>query len=183
VTDWPQLPGAGAFVELPLPLPDGYQQVLLAAIGYTGDARHVGLRWTIDHQRVDWFDSELGLTGDPGPWRAFAEHPKTARVLEPYERAREQGDHLALLVDRWERSLLVGQTDEVWALVHSQPSALKADAIARGGTDGDMVDAILARLLDRRRDDAEYARARDIRAEFGAELVRWLDSAPVDDAS
>jgi hypothetical protein len=176
MTDWPNVPRPGEFVRLPLDLPDGYQRVLLAAIGCGGDAVHVGLDWALDHSRVEWFDGDFGVSGDPGPWRAFADHPTIARLLRPYEEARDAGLELTLLVNRRESTVLVGHTAEVSSLIHSQPSALKAEQARRGGGDEAMLDAILARLLPQQADAAERARRRDLRSELGVGLVRWLDA-------
>jgi hypothetical protein len=168
---WPALPGADELVLLPVALPP----MLLASIGYNGDARHVELHWRPDHARVDWCDGELGLTGDSRGWRAFADHPRIARLLEPYERAQPDGGHYTLLADRWEQQLLIGQAEAISALVHSQPSQILADGIARGGTDEDMLDAVCARVFGSRVDDGA---AREARRANRGRLVDWLDEHP-----
>lgn len=174
MTAWPDLPAVDELVLLPLGLPP----MLLASIGYGGDARHVGLHWSSDHGRVDWFDGEIGLTGDSGPWRSFAEHPSVARVLAPYGQTQSDDRDYTLLADRWEQQLLIGQAATVSALVHSQPSQILADGMARGGSDEDLLDAICARVLGGGSDQSEREQRAVRRAQLAVEVVRVARTAP-----
>jgi hypothetical protein len=168
-------PGVGEFVRLPIGLPP----TLVRAIGYGGEARYLALSWTRDHRRVDWFDSELGLTGDGESWRAFADHASVRPLLTRYEVGDgDASSQYLLLVDRWEDSLSVGRWADVQALVESQPSALHADAQARGGRDDDLLEAIVARLQAGQPSGSDdRARRRQRRAELAVDAARWLDAA------
>lgn len=169
---WPALPAGRGLVRLPVELPP----MLTRAIGYSGGGRYLELHWTADQQRIDWFDGQVGVSGDATAWQTFSLHPRVRPLLVPYE----QGDGCyALLADHWERSLSVGTSDHVSSLLGSQPSELRAVADMFGGSDDAVLDVLQA-MLERGRpaDECDRRRRSAARALLGDAVGRWLDDLP-----
>jgi hypothetical protein len=173
---WPSLPGHGLFVTLPLSLPP----TLLDAVGYHGTARYVALWHLGDDVMVS--DAAGSRTGR---WRGFGDyigHPLDRALLGPYRLIAGEGGgdpyieapH-RLLVDRWERTVAVGESADVEAFIRSQPNELAA---LTHGVSPEVIEGVVEEYLRR---PPVVVDVNDMLADMAAaavaceELNRWLD--------
>jgi hypothetical protein len=112
MTDQP-LPGQ----SVPLPIPPD----LLAALGYRGQARYVGVRFTPMGDEVVLDDGRVSCSGATWTYLAFKRHRAVAPLLEPFDlgSSEEEATHM-LLIDAQACRASVAMVAEARAFLQSQ---------------------------------------------------------------
>ncbi len=93
---------------LPIRLPAQFDQ----SLGLQPSARWLSLYWEPQLNQVCYSDGETVATGNAQSWQVFCTHPQIEPLLAPY-RLGDNGhsSQYALLLDRQEQRLYVGQSD------------------------------------------------------------------------